>query len=75
MTDLTGAKKAATSQTACVKAALIYEYTYISANSLWNGYELARASRGTPRGIATHQEQDLAPGYASHGVIRTGFYA
>lgn len=40
-------------------AALIYQYSVASANALWAAYDLARNSRGKPRGITTDQEQDL----------------
>jgi hypothetical protein len=40
-------------------AALIYQYSVASANALWAAYDLARDSRGKPRGITTDQEQDI----------------
>src|SRR5260370_12012540 len=40
-------------------SALIYEYSVASANALWAAYDLARDSRGKPRGITTDQEQDI----------------
>ena len=40
-------------------AALIYQYAVASANALWAAYDLARDSRGKPRGITTDQEQDI----------------
>jgi hypothetical protein len=40
-------------------AAMIYKYSVDSANSLWAAYDLARTSRGKPRGITTDQEQDI----------------
>jgi hypothetical protein len=41
------------------RAALIYQYAVASANALWAAYDLARDSRGKPRGITTDQEQDI----------------
>ncbi len=43
----------------CAKAAVILERTHDSAEALFKAYELARASRGSPRGISTDDEQDL----------------
>ena len=41
------------------KAALIYEYTVVSAHSLWEACMVAKVARGNPRGVLTDSEQDL----------------
>jgi hypothetical protein len=43
----------------CKTAALVYKHSVESANALWAAYDLARVSRGKPRGITTDQEQDI----------------
>lgn len=52
-------KSLAVKKPATKTAALIYQYSVESANALWAAYDLARVSRGKPRGITTDQEQDL----------------
>lgn len=44
----------------CKTAALVYKHSVEFANALWAAYDLARLSRGKPRGITTDQEQDIA---------------
>lgn len=44
---------------AAENAATIYQYSVASANALWVAYDLARDSRGKPRGITTDPEQDI----------------
>ena len=44
---------------AAENAAMIHQYSVASANALWVAYDLARDSRGKPRGITTDPEQDI----------------
>lgn len=59
MSTLNASATTSTSRPQTEKAAIIYEYTVISTNSLWSAFELAKSNRGNPRGITTDQEQDL----------------
>jgi len=53
------AKALTARHSAAENAATIHQYSVASANALWTAYDLARDSRGKPRGITTDQEQDI----------------
>lgn len=59
MKKLKSPEKLAFSHKQAEKAALIYQNARYSAASLLQAFELARASRGKPRGMTTDQEQDI----------------
>lgn len=43
----------------CRRSAIILEYTHNSSSALLKAFNIARAQRGSPRGMTTDEEQDL----------------